>query len=182
MQGKMNILLGAKPIWRRRGHGVHSPWAYGWLKHVFNRKFAYYSEQNIKGLCNARPLGIKDMRMVIRTAGYLSHCDAVRVMGPLEAITQVEQIMPITYEADTRLTVIVGQQYIPDKRMLAEAVANGATFLFFAGGSITGWDEAVYSVWNECNSGIFIKGTKRVLLSGMAVCHTSQKQHYCISI
>lgn len=64
---------------KRKGYGVHSPFAYNLIRFVINEKEAYYAYQDLKSHRSGKPLPEKVDRLLLRLANYIQPQTIVQV-------------------------------------------------------------------------------------------------------
>lgn len=119
-----------------RGFGVHSPWAYRFIREVLRERLPYYAYPEVDALAVAWPGGRDNARLLMRIAAFMQPCVAAVGDTPLSATaarivslgcTAASVQGPVTADADF-IVLLPGAAFDPDA-VLAAAAAEGTVVI-----------------------------------------------------
>ena len=116
--------------WRRlrhgRGFGVHSPFAYRFIREVLRERCAYYAYDRVDALAAEWPGGVSGARMLFRVAAFVnpSHAAASGVAAAIVGMACPSALVDGVPEPQTGLIVLQGGE---NEDAVLCCTASGAT-------------------------------------------------------
>lgn len=156
---------------RRRGFGIHSPFAFDFVLRVISQPCRYYCYPRLDEAARQAGMKRKVLRLIFRVALFFRP-QSVEVIGSSQAVeTAVGEAVPAGEGRGPRMIVVTAAPDSSQAEKIGKCMSQGAIVVFTG---LRHHRDAVAGLWSSADRGMLFRGSDTAVYVGL--CHLPRQQ------